>query len=422
MKRIFFVIISLLLLQLASAQNPAIGWRGEERQGIYNESGLLKEWGAEGPKLLWAVENCGKGYSSPTIYGDRIYLTSLTEDEQGEQVVAFTIEGKKLWERAYGRMWGKSFPDARTTPTLYKGRLYVISGVGDVACIDAATGEIVWQREAGVEYGSNLALYGESESPLVFDDKVIYTPGGEKTTIVALNALTGAEVWKTEAIHNQENSYVNPVLITHNGKRQIVTCTGDYLISLDPQSGKVLWKIMPLPQEKRYYPDGKRADTAFTNTPIYHNGKIYLTSGHGQGSQMFEINPESSDVKLLWRNDDQSSQMGGAILIDNVVYAPSWINNSKGNWTAVDWNTGETLYNTEWRNKGSMIYADGMFYCYEDRQGWVALVKPNPQKWEVVSEFRLKGGDGYHWAHPVIHKGILYIRHGNGLLAFEIRC
>lgn len=418
MKKILPILFLTIIIQIQAQEQPW-GWRGD-RLGNYNQTGLLKEWPEGGPKLLWSIGECGKGYSSPVIYGEMIYLSSLNEDASSEVLSAYTIGGDKLWSTPYGRPWTKSFPETRTTPTLYKSKLYVISGIGDVTCIDASDGKVVWSEQVGDRFKAMLALYGAAESPLIVDDKVIYTPGGEITTIVALDAATGKLVWQSES-YNQENSYVSPVIINHNGVRQIVTCTGDYLVGVNPEDGKIVWKVMLLPESKRYYPDGKRGDTAFTNCPIYSNGKVYVTSGHEQGSMMIELNADATDARIIWTNETQSSQMGGAILIDSVVYAPSWQSNSKGNWTAVDWRTGVTLYDTTWRNKGCLIAADGLLYCYEDRTGWLALVRPNPEKFEVISEFRITLGDGPHWSHPVIDRGILYLRHGNALMAYKIK-
>jgi hypothetical protein len=139
---------------------------------------------------------------------------------------------------------------------------------------------------------------------------------------------------------------------------------------------------------------------------------------------MLQLNTDATAVSLVWRNDDLDTHHGGMVLVDGTIYSTNWISNSQGNWVAVDWNSGVTKYDTPWdggKGKGSIITADNMLYCYDERRGTVGLVKPNPEKFDVVSEFRITMGEGPHWAHPVIHNGILYIRHGSALMAYKIK-
>jgi len=139
---------------------------------------------------------------------------------------------------------------------------------------------------------------------------------------------------------------------------------------------------------------------------------------------MLRLNVDATKADLVWRNDDLDTHHGGFVLVDGVIYGSNWINNGSGNWVAVDWNTGETKFDTPWpggKGKGSIIAADDMLYCYDERRGTVGLIRPNPEKFDVVSEFRITKGVGPHWAHPVIHEGVLYIRHGNALMAFKIK-
>jgi outer membrane protein assembly factor BamB len=125
----------------------------------------------------------------------------------------------------------------------------------------------------------------------------------------------------------------------------------------------------------------------------------------------------------VWKNPDFDTHHGGYVLLDKTIYGSNWINNNQGNWIAIDWTTGETKYNTAWegKGKGSIIASDEMLYCYDERRGTLGLVNPTSDKFEVVSEFRITKGEGPYWTHPVIKNGILYIRHGSALMAFNIK-
>lgn len=142
------------------------------------------------------------------------------------------------------------------------------------------------------------------------------------------------------------------------------------------------------------------------------------------GSFQLQLNNEATDCAVTWRNDDFDTHIGGYVLVDGILYGSNWINNNQGNWITVDWETGETKYDTAWsggKSKGSIITADGRLYCYDERRGAVGLVNPTPEKFDVISEFRITKGEGPHWAHPVINNGVLYMRHGTALMAYKIK-
>ena len=177
----------------------------------------MKTWGSDGPKLLWDAEDVGSGYSSPVIVGDRIYITGMNEDEDMETFMAYSSNGEKIYQIEYGSPWTGSYPETRTTPAIVNGKAYVISGAGEIVCINVADGSIVWKVNGGEVFGRKTGTWGTSESPLVVDNKVIYTPSGDQTTMVALNAQTGELVWKTRPL-GDIGAYVSPLLIEYRGK------------------------------------------------------------------------------------------------------------------------------------------------------------------------------------------------------------
>ncbi|TVR74529.1 MAG: alcohol dehydrogenase [Marinilabiliales bacterium] len=415
--KLHFAFICLLILGALTITEPLAaqsqnGWRGPYRNGLYPESELLKSWPTEGPDMLWETSDAGRGYSSPVIAGDRLYITGMNQGGDREIFSAYTLNGEKIYELEYGSPWDATYPETRTTPTIMDDRAWVISGEGEIVCIEIANGDILWHVEGGELFERETGRWGTAESPLVFDNKVIYTPGGDKTTMVALDAETGETVWMSPPL-GDHYGYVSPLLINHNGKRQIIAMTGDNVIGVDPETGDIEWTFDDW---------GRRiGESIVTNTPLFSNGRLFFSNGYRQGSFMLELNNDATDVSLVWRNDDHGTHHGGFVLLDGVIYGSNWISNNRGNWVAVDWDTGETLYNESWNTKGSIITDGTMLYSYEERRGNVGLVKPNRRSFDVVSEFRVTGGEGPHWAHPVINDGILYIRHGPMLRAYSIR-
>ena len=416
MRTIFFTIVWFLLILPLSAQT-VIGWRGINRDGVYHEKNLLKSWGAEGPECLWSVEGVGKGYSTPVVSDGMLFVTGMDEDEKYDVLTAFTLDGKMKYKVKFGEVWREAFPETKTTPAVINGKVYVISGIGEVVCIDAKSGEILWSVNGEEKFGVITSVWGVSESPLVFDNKVIFTPGGFQTTMVALDAKTGNTIWATKSL-NDTCSHSSPLLINHNGKKQIIGCSREYLFGVNPETGEIIWTFNDWDFDMS---DGINGIVA--NTPLYHNGRIFVSNAYDMRSHSLELNRDATDVKLLWRNDSLNVHTGGMVLVNGTVFASNFIKNNAGDWAAVDWETGETLYKQDWagHSKGSIITADGMLYCYEERQGKLALVRPNKEKFDIISEFKIKQGSGGRWAHPSIKDGVLYIRHGDVLSAYKIK-
>ena len=400
------------------AQNNFQGFRGPNRDGIYPaEKGLMKQWPAEGPQMLWEDLTIGKGYSSPVIVGDRLFITGMTEDEKQETFMAFSLDGKKLYTTVYGKAFNQSYPETRTTPTIDNGKAYVISGMGDVACINVADGKIIWRIDGGNTYSTKTGNWGTAECPLVFDNKVIYSPGGSQTTVVALDKETGKEIWKSNSLNDARN-YVQPTLITYKGKKQIVGGTCNYYYGVNVDNGEIEWTF------KDWYPQSSWENIA-PNGPVFDeaSGVLVFAQGYGINATALKLADDMKSVTRAWKNNDLSTHHGGYVLLNGIIYGSNWINNNNGNWVGVDVKTGNTIFNTAWKGgkgKGSTVAADGMLYIYDERRGFVGLQQPG-NEFNVVSEFRITKGEGPYWAHLVINNGVLYVRHGSALQAYKIK-
>ena len=168
-------------------------WRGPGRSGIYNETGLLKKWPAGGPALLWEADNMGDGYSSPTVTDDAVYVTG--RKDSSDVLTALTLDGKVKWETVYGKAWMVNHTGSRCIPTYYNGKIFLISGSGDIVCI-GSDGKIKWSKNHYSLYESKPIQFGISESPLVVDKMVIASPGGKKASLVAFNITDGKVIWE----------------------------------------------------------------------------------------------------------------------------------------------------------------------------------------------------------------------------------
>ena len=368
----------------------------------------MKQWPEGGPKLLWSAEGLGKGFSSVSIADGFIYVTGII-DEVGVLSV-FDSQGNFKWKKPYGPEWVKSYPDSRCTPTVDEGNVYIISGKNAISCQDAKTGDVKWTVNTFEEFSGVNPRWGYSESPLIVGELVICTPGGEKATIVALDKKTGKTVWASESI-GEKSSYCSPKLVERGGKKLIVTMTEASIIGVDSKDGNILWQY----DCKLYQGKPKGVNP---NTPIYSEDFIYVSSGYGKGGVKLKLSKDGSEVLAQeWRNLVLDCHHGGVVLVDGYIYG----SNMKGDWVCLNWDNGEVMYQTKGIGKGSVTYADGMLYCYEENKGTVGLVKATPGKYDIVSTFKVPMGAGKNWAHPVIFDSRLYVRHGDALMVYDIK-
>lgn len=406
-----FTLLSLLVVVHTSPAADCLQWRGPDRNGYYPETNLLTAWPDGGPKLLWSTDSLGKGYSSPVIAKGVVYVTGKIDKD--EALYAYDLNGRFLWRKVYGQAWKNTFPEVRTTPTVDGDRIYLISGMGQVYCLDAKTGATKWSLNAVEKFNGEYPKWGMSESPLIDGNLVFCTPGGPNAGIVALNKMTGEIVWVAKELSDQSN-YCSPILVEYGGKRMLITQMAESVVAVETASGHLLW-------QDKYSDYQKEPKDININSPVYDNGAVFVTSGYDNESALLQMNAAGTGVTRKWVDTVLDVHIGGVVLVDGYLYSSNWLNNRDGRWVCLDWNTGKVMYETEWICKGSIITADHMLYCYEEKKGNVALVKANPKSFDIVSTFTITKGSGPHWAHPVISDGRLYIRHGESLLVFDIR-
>jgi outer membrane protein assembly factor BamB len=396
-------ILALLLCGELLFSQDLVQWRGPNRDGKYPGTDLLKVWPETGPSLLWHFEGLGEGHASATVTGSRIY-TAGTLDGTG-YVFCLSADGKLVWKVPYGPEWVESWPGSRSTPLYYKGKLYLVSGFGNLVCLDAASGKLHWKADLLKEYNGRNIQWGITENLLVEGNKLFCTPGGTEHNIIALDPDTGKLIWSSPG-NGEPSAYCSPALIRLPARTILVTHTASSILGIDTRDGKLLWRH---PQPNKY--------SVHANTPCFQNGYLYCVSGYGQGGILMKISADGSVKQEIWRNTDLDYRMGGFIILDGFIYGAD---DSNDTWYCVDWKTGKTMFSGKISGRGNIIYADGMLYCYGDT-GKISLVRPTPAGFQVVSTFAVPYGEDQHWAHLVISNGRLYVRHGNSLMAYDIK-
>lgn len=406
---IFLIFITTVNLTIAQKISE---WREDNRTGISSEKGLLKSWPENGPEMLWVNEELPTGFSSVTFGNNSIYITGLSDNK--DILVSLDTTGKIKWKIPYGRSWNGSYPDTRCTPTVEGNRVYVSSGYGDLACIDAINGTIIWSLKASETYKGTYGPWGIAESLIVDGNRLYFTPGGPETMMIAVDKTSGKLIWKSASL-NDNPAYVSPLLVNHAGNKFIVNVSASYVFAVDPSSGRIIWKVKHLDIN----PD--KAEVIKCVTPVYNDGMIYITGGYDHGSFMLKLTDGGNNAAVAWTDNILDVHHGGVVLVNGYLYGSNWLSNGDGNWCCIDWKTGAKKYEEHWKCKGSIIAAGDMLYIYDERSGNVGLVKANPAKFDLVSTFRITKGSGPYWAHPVIHNKKLYLRHGKALMVYNIK-
>jgi len=401
MKRLIGFIAICTLLTDGFTQEPT-SWRGPTRDGHYPETGLLKQWPAGGPEILWSFEDLGQGHSSAIVDQGMVYTTGMSNDMGF--LFKFDLKGNLVYKKEYGPEFSESFYGTRGTPTIVGDKIYLFSGYGKLYCIDNESGDILWNKDLFKDFDGSIIRWGMNETPVIDGDIVYITPGGKKNNIVALNRHSGDLIW-TSPGKGELTAYCTPLLFEHNGRKMLATHSESYLMGFDAATGKMLWTQS---QTNKW--------SVHANTPIYHEGRLFYLSGYDQGGGMLELAPDGNSATLKWTYKKMDSRMGAAVLVDGYIYGSG----DSRVWSCLDWQTGKEKYTSKEIGIGVVIYADGMLYCYSQR-GELALVAPDPSGFRVVSKTKVALGSEQHWAHPVIYDGVLYVRHGKALIAYKVK-
>ncbi len=409
MKIAFIGIILLFLVAGFSVPKQFSQWRGPNRDGIYTESNLLKQWPVNGPKMLWSFNGLGIGQGSVAVARGKVFVTGIPDTLRAEAFLfAFDTSGKLLWRKSYGKDWTGIFPGARSTPTVADDLIYIENGNGSIHCLKTSDGEQVWSADFFKDFQADSVQFGFSESLLIDGDKLYCTPGGKTNNVVALNRFTGQKIWASPGF-KEKASYCSPILINHNGNKMLVNLTSTSIIGLNAENGEMYWRIHQFQDNKIH-----------ANTPVYFDGKLLVSSASRKDSSglvMLQLSPDGKKAEIAWRNKEFINLMGGFILKDGMIYGGAYL---QPKWFCIDPATGQTKYISKELGGGPVIFADGLFYCYAEKDGEMALVNGTPEQFSIVSKFKVPLGTAQHWAHPVIADGKLFIRHNEALMVYDI--
>jgi outer membrane protein assembly factor BamB len=409
MKPILFAatvfVVGTVSLTGQSASTDWPQWRGPDRNGLSKETGLLPQWPRSGPPVVWSAAMLGAGYGSIAVQRDRVYVQGM----RNRQSVVSTLnraDGKLMWVRILGPAGENDRgPGPRSTPTIDGDRVYALSETGDLACLRAADGTVIWQRNILKEFKGENPYWLLSESPLIDGDHVIVTPGGRGAGVVALDKMSGKTIWVSKELSDGAG-YASPIVADVGGVRTIMNFTADAAVGVRAVDGKLMWRNSS--------PSNGTANIA---TPVYSDGKVFFTSSYGTGGALLGLRASGNEVRAqeIYFTRDMKNHHGGVVLVNGYIYG---YNDSI--LTCLEFASGKMVWRDRSVGKGAVTYADGHLYILGENNV-VGLVEATPAGYREKGRFSIADQGLPSWAHPVVSGGRLYIRNQGTLTSYDVR-
>lgn len=405
MKNIILIALAFALFTQCTKKTEISQWRGPNRDGIYPETNLLKEWPENGPELIWKYDELGQGYSSAAVLSDKV-ITIATIDSVN-YVIAFDHNGSVLYKKELGKEWMINYPGSRSTPLIYDNKGYFLNGLGKLHCFNTDNGVVIWQKDLFSDYDGRNISFGITENLLIDGDKLFCTPGGKENNIIALNRHTGELIWKCKGKGGISHG-ASPILVDIAEEKYMITIADSSILSVNTQNGNLAWKY------------NLRSGNPL---PIYKDELLFIIdciTPENRGALMLKVADDGKSVSKKWFSEHLNVNMmiGGEILLDNKIFGS---NAKKKSIYCIDWNTGEPIDSLETNSFiTTLIAADGLLYSYS-YGGDFKLLQYDETGFKTLGSFMVEGGiERQHCSHPVIKDGRLYVRHDNSLFVYDI--
>ena len=401
----------LIAVSLGAADWPQ--WRGPQRNGHSAETGLLREWPADGPKLLWRVNNVGSGFSTPSVVGGRLYLLGNDGLTNEFALALSATDGRRLWSARLGKVGrpgqNPNYPGARSTPTLDGKFLYALGSDGDVVCLETANGQPRWHKHLVADFAGRPGEWAYAESPLVDGDALICTPGGSNATMVALRKRTGALLWKCALPGADDAGYASAAVAEFSGVRQYVQFLAQGLAGVEAKTGRLLW---------RYARTAKGAPGVVMT--LVSDGYVFSSTAVAGGALIRPVLKDGAFVaEEIYFNHKLRFDMGGVVKVGDYLYGTPG-----ASVVCAEFKTGAI----QWQERSkslTWLAADGRLYVHAE-DGSIALLEPTAEAYREKSRFtpphRPVTRDNFTaLTYPVLADGRLYVREFNSLWCYEVK-
>jgi outer membrane protein assembly factor BamB len=379
---------------------------GPQRNGVAANEKLAATWPGEGPKTLWQ-RDVGSGLAGVAVADCKVVLFHRLGDE--EIVEALDAQsGKPLWKTSFPTRYVSGIsPDdgPRCVPLIHQGFVYVHGAEGAVSCVALKDGAKRWSRDLRIEYEGPEGYFGAGSTPLVEGDKLLVNVGGrEGAGLVAVSLEAGDTVWKAT---DEGASYSSPVAVTLDGVRQVIFVTRLNAVSIDPENGKVRWRL----------PFGQRGPTVNGANPIVLQKQLFLTSSYGIGAKLVNITKDSAEI--VWENDDTlSSQFTTSVIYQGVLYGIHGRQDVGGaSLRAIDPLTGKIYWSEERFGSATLILAGDKILALKT-EGELVLVAAAKTGYKQLASAEIF--DSTAQPLPALSNGRLYVRDTRVLKCLEV--
>ena len=417
-----FMAIMLIINSISSSGQDWAQWRGPQRDGVLMQKDLNLDWSAKKPTLLWSFKQAGAGYSSPSIVGTTLYCQGASEDND----FAFALDtktGNIKWKQTLGDEYVQNDNRGngpRGAVTVDGDKLYLIRGGGQIVCLSAADGKIIWQKDFKNDFnGKLMSNWGFSESPLIDGNHVICTPGGSDGTIMALDKNTGAIVWATKEL-TDASGHSSAIVAEVNGVRQYIQQTSKGVVGVSAKDGKLLWKV-----------DIAGYRTAVIPTPVYFDNMVYVTNGYQAGCTLVKLTKDGNifNAETVYSNKNLENQHGGVVLMNGYIYG--FCERPTSSWICQNLTTGETVWSHKPEDdgvaKGAVLGVNDRLLLLDEQTGTIAVAAASPDGWKefgrlpIPARTEISSNPDCVWTHPVIADGKLYVRDKDLLFCFDLK-
>ena len=414
--KIWLPLITMVVIVVNLQGQDWSQWRGANRDGISKEKGLNLNWSEKKPPLLWTFNRAGAGYSAPTIVGKTLYCQGAS-DEADFAFALDTETGNLKWKQKLGDLFVQDRGDGpRGSVTIDGDMLYLIRGGGQLHCLSAKDGKMIWQKDLKEDFGGNImSQWGYSESPLVDGNLVICTPGSDKGTMIAFDKKTGETVWVTKE-WTDACGYSSPIVAEIEGVKQYIQQASKGVAGVSAKDGKVLWKV-----------DIEGYRTAIIPTPICVDNMVYITNGYNAGCNLLKISKEGEKFKVekIYSNKNMMNHHGGVVLVNGNIYGYT----DPSGWVCQDFQSGEIIWNhgSKEVGKGAVLAIENKLLCLDETTGLLSVISATPDGWkefgniEIPKRSELITMDNKVWTHPVVANGKLYVRDHDLLFCFDFK-
>lgn len=418
------VLALLGIVQMSCHTQDWPDWRGENRDGVWEASGVVENFESKILELKWSVP-IGPGYSGPTVAKGKVYVTDRPEQaSKAERVLCFDEQtGEEIWVHSYECVYENvGYPAGpRASVVIVEGKAYSLGTMGHLFCLDAKTGRVLWQKDLNTEYQINMPIWGISSTPLVVDEKIIVQVSGSPgACVVAFNKDTGREIWRSL---EDRAGYSAPILIEKKGVRVVVNWTEHSLSGLDPVTGEIYWRFP--------WTTGSGMSIA---TPVLYKDHIFVSAFYS-GSLLVKLGDDYTTAEKVWQRSGESERntdalhcvMNTPIILDDFIYGVD----SYGELRCLELSTGDRIWedlSAVKRDRWANIHfiQQGEFTWMFNEHGELLITQLSPDGFMEISRAKLieptrkQLPRGVTWSHPAFANKHVFIRNDERLVCADL--